>query len=158
MPRSAVWTWLALLGAGCANVAPGGRSEIAYRPDRPAKTHSVPKSAQYLLSRIDERSGDDEEVLATRLLAPPDAVGFVRQAGGTLVAVAGVDRIPLADDHRYRWRATDPVREERLAAAGRKYMGVVEPVGNAFGTVLSAVLYWPFCLFLAIGAGGASWG
>ena len=154
MPRSAVWTWLALLGTGCANVAPGWRSEITYRPGRPAETRSVPKSAQYLLSRLD-KSGDDQEVLATRQLDASDSVGFVREAGGTLVAVAGADRIPLADDYRYRWRAVDPVREERLAAAGRKYMGVVEPVGNAFGTVLSAILFVPFCLFLAIGGGGA---
>jgi hypothetical protein len=157
MPRSAVWTWLALLGTGCASAAPAGRA-IAYRPDRAAEVRAVPKPAHYLLSRTDDPARPDGKVLALRELGPGDSVGFAREAGGTLVAVAGADRIPLADERRYRWQATEPGRQDRLAAAGAKYMGVVEPVGNAFGTVLSAVLFVPLCLFLAIGGGGVKWG
>jgi len=91
-----------LLG-GCADGA-GGRLICAYHPGGDAASSAAPYRADYALYQEGAGGRQDDRPLLWRGLAPREAVGFEKGAGG-LMAVAGADRIPLAEA-AYRWRST----------------------------------------------------
>lgn len=145
MPRSAlaVCTWLALLATGCAAT----RSDsVSYRPDKPEEVRTVAADGDYLLIRTGDGAAG-ERVVARRELAAGDAVGFARGGGG-VVAVAGAERVPLAEG-TYRWKEVAPVRggwdmrlegierrwDSRFANAGRAYCDALEPIWGVVAVV-----------------------
>lgn len=151
MPRTVVFlaSCLALTGSGCN----GSRSVVAYQPDRPPEVRPAPDSADYLLLRVAERSGEDERCLTVRPVARRELVGFAHEADGTLVAVAGQYRQAVPEGS-YRWRAerrrvADP--GAHVAVAGQYLTAALEPVSTAICMVIA-----PFVLLL--GGAGGGWG
>lgn len=80
-----------LLAGGCAG-------PIRYEPGGAASVVKAPRNGEYNLYQ----KGDDEPVWSAILLKG-DAIGYRRDSAAQLVAVADVQRLPLAE-HAYRWQ------------------------------------------------------
>lgn len=82
---------LFVLAGGCAG-------PIGYEPGGTARVVKAPQNGEYHLYQ----KGDDAPVWSAILLKG-DAIGYRRDSTARLVAVADVQRLPLAE-HAYRWQ------------------------------------------------------
>jgi hypothetical protein len=135
---------LFLLTGGCA-------APIRYEPGGPACVVKAPQNGQYNLYR----EGGDAPVW-NAILLKGDAIGYERDRGDQLVAVADVQRRRLAE-HEYRWQHVELAQPAQfnfkplLAAAPVVIAGAVK-----FAAV--AVIYAPLYALPALARASRHWG
>ena len=108
-------TYIALLCifvtlSGC-HVSTAPTTVVRYNPQLPPSMIKATYHGQYLLYPMSGRMtapARDAQPIASRRLAPGDRIGFLRDANGTVLAVAGADAIPIAQQHHLWQMRADP--------------------------------------------------
>src|SRR5438876_2001845 len=96
--------------SGC-HVSTAPTTIVRYNPQLPPSVIKATYHGQYLLYAMSGRMTAPPagaQPIASRRLTPGDRVGFLRDANGTVLAVAGADAVPIAQQHHLWQMRADP--------------------------------------------------
>lgn len=128
--------------AGCVTNQPGVLV-AEFKPGEPSEVRRAPQSATYVLRKVSGPAAEPTTQLTAQVnVYEGSPIGFARRNDGKLTAVAGEQRLPLADG-RYQWVAdslphTTPLARRAVADQTRQ---TIEDVGGVVAMPFVAGLY-----------------
>jgi hypothetical protein len=143
----------AALVGGCAR-GPRDRPIADHRPGGPSAATPAPYRADYALYRRD--GAPNGAAVLWRGLAEGEAVGFETNAEGALAAVAGQERVPLAEGD-YCWSITPETELRGVELARHDAAKAVASAGRFVGATALGVILFPFVVLWKVPVSPFPW-